>query len=171
MAVLRSSIEGIPVILASATPSLESWVNAKNGKYNHVQIHERFGQATLPSLSVVDLRTENLKSDEWISDSLEKSITECLNNEEQSLLFLNRRGYSPTTVCRACGNQISCDECDARMVEHRFINRLMCHQCGHTKAMPHKCPSCGIKGKLAVVGPGVERLAEEAQIKLSLIHI
>ena len=165
MAVLRSSIEGIPVILASATPSLESWVNAKNGKYNHVQIHERFGQATLPSLSVVDLRTENLKSDEWISDSLEKSITECLNNEEQSLLFLNRRGYSPTTVCRACGNQISCDECDARMVEHRFINRLMCHQCGHTKAMPHKCPSCGIKGKLAVVGPGVERLAEEAQIK------
>ncbi len=165
MAVLRSSIERSTVILASATPSLESWVNAKNGKYNHVQIHERYGEATLPNLSAIDLRNENLKSDEWISDRLEKSISECLKNRQQTLLFLNRRGYSPTTVCRACGNQISCDQCDARMVEHRFINRLMCHQCGHTKAMPHACPSCGVKGKLAVVGPGVERLAEEAQIK------
>ena len=165
MAVLRSSIERSTVILASATPSLESWVNAKNGKYSHVQIHKRYGEATLPNLSAIDLRKENLKSDEWISNRLEKSITECLQNSEQTLLFLNRRGYSPTTICRACGNQISCDQCDARMVEHRFINRLMCHQCGNTKSMPDKCPSCGIKGKLAVVGPGVERLAEEAQIK------
>ena len=165
MAVLRASIEMSTVILASATPSLESWVNAKNGKYNHVQIHERYGEATLPNLSAIDLRKENLKSDEWISNRLEKSIIECLKNSKQTLLFLNRRGYSPTTVCRACGKQISCDQCDARMVEHRFINRLMCHQCGHTKAMPDKCPSCGIKGKLAVVGPGVERLAEEAQMK------
>ena len=165
MAVLRSSIEGSMVILASATPSLESWVNAKNGKYKHVYIHERYGQATLPSLLAIDLRKEKLKSDEWISVSLKESVTECLNNKEQSLLFLNRRGYSPTTVCRTCGNQISCDECDARMVEHRFIKRLMCHQCGHTKVMPDKCPSCGIEGKLAVIGPGVERLAEEAQRK------
>ena len=165
MAVLRSSIERSTVILASATPSLESWVNAKNGRYNHVQIHERYGDASLPNLSAIDLRKENLKSDEWISYTLERSIKDCLKNKDQSLLFLNRRGYSPTTVCRACGNQISCDECDARMVEHRFINRLMCHQCGHTKAMLDKCPSCGLKGKLAVVGPGVERLAEEAQIK------
>ena len=165
MAVLRASIEGSMVILASATPSLESWVNAKNGKYKHVYIHERYGQATLPSLLAIDLRKEKLKSDEWISVSLKESVTECLNNNEQSLLFLNRRGYSPTTVCRTCGNQISCDECDARMVEHRFIKRLMCHQCGHTKVMPDKCPSCGIEGKLAVIGPGVERLAEEAQRK------
>jgi len=165
MAVLRASIEMSTVILASATPSLESLVNAKNGKYKHVQIHERYGEATLPNLSAIDLRKENLKSDEWISNRLEKSTTECLQSGDQTLLFLNRRGYSPTTVCRACGNQISCDQCDARMVEHRFINRLMCHQCGHTKPMPNKCPSCGIIGKLAVVGPGVERLAEEAQIK------
>ena len=165
MAVLRSSIERSTVILASATPSLESWVNAKNGKYSHVQIHKRYGDATLPNLSAIDLRKENLKSDEWISNRLEKSITECLQNSEQTLLFLNRRGYSPTTICRACGNQIACDQCDARMVEHRFINRLMCHQCGNTKSKPDKCPSCEIKGKLAVVGPGVERLAEEAQIK------
>ena len=165
MAVLRASIEMFTVILASATPSLESWVNAKSGKYNHVKIHERYGEAALPILSIIDLRKENLKSDEWISDRLEKSVTECLQNGEQTLLFLNRRGYSPITVCRACGNQISCDQCDARMVEHRFISRLMCHQCGHTKPMPNKCPSCGIIGKLAVVGPGVERLAEEAQIK------
>ena len=165
MAVLRASIEMSTVILASATPSLESWVNAKNGKYKHVQIHERYGEATLPNLSAIDLRKENLKSDEWISNRLEKATTECLQSGDQTLLFLNRRGYSPTTVCRVCGNQISCDQCDARMVEHRFINRLMCHQCGHTKPMPNKCPSCGIIGKLAVVGPGVERLAEEAQIK------
>ena len=165
MAVLRASIEGSMVILASATPSLESWVNAKNGKYKHVYIHERYGQATLPSLLAIDLRKEKLKSDEWISTSLKESVAECLNNKDQSLLFLNRRGYSPTTVCRACGSQISCDQCDARMVEHRFINRLMCHQCGHTRVMPDKCPSCGIEGKLAVIGPGVERLAEEAQRK------
>jgi primosomal protein N' (replication factor Y) len=165
MAVLRASIEGSMVILASATPSLESWVNAKNGKYKHVYIHERYGQATLPSLLAIDLRKEKLKSDEWISTSLKESVAECLNNKDQSLLFLNRRGYSPTTVCRACGSQISCDQCDARMVEHRFINRLMCHQCGHTKVMPDKCPSCGIEGKLAVIGPGVERLAEEAKRK------
>ena len=171
MAVLRASIEKSTVILASATPSLESWVNAKNGKYNHVQIHDRYGEATLPILSAIDLRKENLKSDEWISNRLEKSITECLQSGDQTLLFLNRRGYSPTTVCRACGNQISCDQCDARMVEHRFINRLMCHQCGHTKPMPNKCPSCGIIGKLAVVGPGVERLAEEAQIKFPTAKI
>ena len=171
MAVLRSSIEGSVVILASATPSLESWVNAKNGKYKHVSIHERYGQATLPSLLAIDLRKEKLKSNEWISGSLEESVTECLQNKEQSLLFLNRRGYSPTTVCRACGSQISCDECDARMVEHRFINRLMCHQCGHTKVMPEKCPSCGIEGNLAVIGPGVERLAEEAQKKFSTATI
>jgi primosomal protein N' (replication factor Y) len=171
MAVLRSSIEGSVVILASATPSLESWVNAKNGKYKHVSIHERYGQATLPSLLAIDLRKEKLKSNEWISGSLEESVIECLQNKEQSLLFLNRRGYSPTTVCRACGSQISCDECDARMVEHRFINRLMCHQCGHTKVMPEKCPSCGIEGNLAVIGPGVERLAEEAQKKFSTATI
>ena len=171
MAVLRSSLERSTVILSSATPSLESWVNAKNGKYSYAKIDKRYGQATLPRLSAVDLRRENLNSNEWISASLSRSITECLNNGEQSLLFLNRRGYSPITVCRACGDQISCDECDARMVEHRFINRLMCHQCGHTKAMPDKCPSCNLKGKLAIVGPGVERLAEEAQIKFPTASI
>ena len=165
MAVLRSSIESSTVILASATPSLESWVNAKNGKYHHVYLGERFGKSALPDVSAIDLRKESLQSNEWISKTLEKSILNCLDNKEQVLLFLNRRGYSPTTVCRACGNQISCSECDARMVEHRFIKRLMCHQCGDTKPMPKKCPSCGEIGQLSVVGPGVERLAEEVQLK------
>ncbi|NCV49614.1 MAG: primosomal protein N' [Rhodobacterales bacterium] len=153
------------VILASATPSLESWVNAKNGKYHHIYLAERFGQSSLPYVAAIDLRKESLQSNEWISKTLEKSILKCLDNKEQVLLFLNRRGYSPTTVCRACGNQISCNECDARMVEHRFIKRLMCHQCGDTKPMPEKCPSCGEIGQLSVVGPGVERLAEEVQHK------
>ena len=165
MAVLRSSIESSTVILASATPSLESWVNAKNGKYHHIYLAERFGQSSLPDVAAIDLRKESLQSNEWISKTLEKSILKCLDNKEQVLLFLNRRGYSPTTVCRACGNQISCSECDARMVEHRFIKRLMCHQCGDTKPMPEKCPSCGEIGQLSVVGPGVERLAEEVQHK------
>ena len=165
MAVLRSSIESSTVILASATPSLESWINAKNGKYHHIYLAERFGPSSLPDVAAIDLRKESLQSNEWISKTLERSILKCVDNKEQVLLFLNRRGYSPTTVCRVCGNQISCSECDARMVEHRFIKRLMCHQCGDTKPMPEKCPSCGEIGQLSVVGPGVERLAEEVQNK------
>ena len=161
MAVLRASIEQAQVVLASATPSIESWVNAASGKYARLDLRARYGGAELPEMAAIDLRAQRMGSGEWISPTLAGAVRARLERGEQSLLFLNRRGYAPVTVCRACGQQIGCDHCDARMVEHRFQNRLVCHQCGETKPIPTACPACGVEGKLAAVGPGVERLAEE----------
>ncbi|MDW3222619.1 MAG: primosomal protein N' [Paracoccaceae bacterium] len=162
MAVLRASICGAQVVLASATPSLESWANAQAGKYKRLELTSRFGPAVMPEMRAIDMRAESLPSDRWVSKQLQDAVTARLEKGEQSLLFINRRGYAPITLCRACGHQIGCDHCDARMVEHRFLKRLMCHQCGETKPMPDVCPSCDVAGKLAAVGPGVERLGEEA---------
>lgn len=162
MAVLRANLCGAQVVLASATPSLESWVNARAGKYARLDLTSRFGPQELPDMRTIDLRAEVLPSNRWISPSLASAVTQTLARGEQALLFLNRRGYAPVTVCRACGQQVGCDDCDARMVEHRFQKRLMCHQCGATKPMPVVCPSCGVADRMAAVGPGVERLAEEA---------
>ena len=161
MAVLRASLVGAQVVLASATPSLESWANAEAGKYARLDLPARFGPAELPEMRAIDMRAESLAGDAWISPKLQRAVAARLQAGEQALLFLNRRGYAPVTVCRACGHQIGCDHCDARMVEHRFLKRLVCHQCGETKPMPEACPACGVAGKLAAVGPGVERLAEE----------
>ncbi|MGB3407167.1 MAG: primosomal protein N' [Jannaschia sp.] len=161
MAVLRASCEGAQVILASATPSLESWANVEAGKYARVDLTSRFGVAVMPKLSTIDMRSEAVPSGRWISPTLKRAIEQRIIDGEQSLIFLNRRGYAPVTLCRACGQQVACHQCDARMVEHRFLKRLMCHQCGETTAMPDACPSCGVEGKLAPVGPGVERMAEE----------
>ncbi|GHF68245.1 primosomal protein N' [Seohaeicola zhoushanensis] len=162
MAVLRASILGAQVVLASATPSLETWANAEAGKYSRLDLTSRFGAAVLPTMRAIDMRAEQLEAGRWVSPTLRRAVQTRLEKGEQSLLFLNRRGYAPVTLCRACGQQIGCDHCDARMVEHRFLKRLMCHQCGETKPIPEACPSCGVEGKLAPVGPGVERLAEEA---------
>ncbi len=163
MAVLRASICGAHVVLASATPSLESWANAEAGKYTKLELTSRFGEAVMPDMRALDMRLENLPGTRWISPTLQREVQARVEKGEQSLLFINRRGYAPVTICRACGHQIGCDNCDARMVEHRFLKRLMCHQCGETKPMPEACPSCGVEGKLAPVGPGVERLAEETK--------
>jgi primosomal protein N' (replication factor Y) len=163
MAVLRAAICGARVVLASATPSLESWANAEAGKYDKLVLTDRFGAAVLPEMRAIDMRAETLPSNRWISPTLQQAVTQRIGLGEQALLFINRRGYAPTTVCRACGHQIGCDHCDARMVEHRFLKRLVCHQCGETKPMPEACPACKVEGKLAPVGPGVERLTEEAQ--------
>lgn len=162
MAVLRASICGAQVVLASATPSLESWANAEAGKYNRLELTSRFGPAVMPEMRAIDMRAETLPSDRWVSKQLQDAVTARLDKGEQALLFINRRGYAPITLCRACGHQIGCEHCDARMVEHRFLKRLVCHQCGETKPMPDQCPSCEIEGRLAAVGPGVERLGEEA---------
>ncbi|MDD9715235.1 primosomal protein N' [Dinoroseobacter sp. PD6] len=162
MAVLRASLASAQVVLASATPSLESWANAEAGKYLRVDLGARFGAAELPEMAAIDMRAEEVPFGRWLSPSLKRAVTARLEAGEQSLLFLNRRGYAPVTLCRACGHQIGCETCDARMVEHRFQKRLMCHQCGATRAIPEACPSCEAEGKLAAVGPGVERLAEEA---------
>ncbi len=162
MAVLRASICGAQVVLASATPSLESWANAEAGKYHKLELDDRFGDSVLPEMRAIDMRAESLPGDRWISPSLQRAVEARMAAGEQALLFINRRGYAPITLCRACGHQIGCDQCDARMVEHRFLKRLVCHQCGETKPMPEKCPACEAEGRLAPVGPGVERLSEEA---------
>lgn len=161
MAVLRAHINQAQVVLASATPSLESWANVEAGKYSQLDLVSRFGPAVMPEMRAIDMRVEDLPSGRWVSRTLQAKIRQRIERKEQSLVFLNRRGYAPITLCRACGNQIGCDHCDARMVEHRFLKRLVCHQCGETKPMPEECPSCHVAGKLNAVGPGVERMAEE----------
>jgi primosomal protein N' (replication factor Y) len=161
MAVLRGAIVGAAVVLASATPSLETWANAQAGKYGRIDLGARFGVAEMPAMRAIDMRGEKLASDKWISAPLARAVEDRVKRGEQALIFLNRRGFAPVTLCRACGQQVGCDDCDARMVEHRFLKRLMCHQCGATKPMPVVCPSCGVEGRMAPVGPGVERLAEE----------
>nr|WP_238932950.1 primosomal protein N' [Sulfitobacter mediterraneus] len=162
MAVLRAAICGAQVVLASATPSLETWANVEAGKYRRLDLTSRFGPAVMPSMGAIDMRGEALPSDKWVSPSLQAEVNKRLEKGEQAMLFINRRGYAPITLCRACGHQIGCDHCDARMVEHRFLKRLVCHQCGESKPMPEACPSCEAVDKLAPVGPGVERLGEEA---------
>ncbi len=161
MAVLRAAIAGCAVVLASATPSLESWANVEAGKYQRLDLGSRFGAAEMPEMRAIDMRSERLPGDKWISPTLAAKVDAVVKRGEQALLFLNRRGFAPVTLCRACGHQVGCDHCDARMVEHRFQKRLVCHQCGATKPVPLACPSCGVEGRMAAVGPGVERLAEE----------
>ncbi|NBE07724.1 primosomal protein N' [Paragemmobacter ruber] len=161
MGVLRASIVGCPVVLASATPSLETWANVEAGKYGRLDLSARFGAAEMPEMRAIDMRAEKLPADRWVSESLAGQVAARVAAGEQAMLFLNRRGYAPVTLCRACGHQVGCDHCDARMVEHRFQKRLVCHQCGATKPVPVACPACGVEGRMAAVGPGVERLAEE----------
>jgi len=162
MAVLRAAMCSAQVVLASATPSLETWANAEAGKYKRLDLTSRFGASVLPEMRAVDMRSEDLLPATWISPTLKYAMKARLERGEQSLLFLNRRGFAPVTICRACGAQVACDHCDSRMVEHRFLKRLMCHQCGETKPVPEACPSCQVEGKMAPVGPGIERLGEEA---------
>ncbi len=165
MAVVRSKMEDIPLILASATPSLESLVNVEAGRYECVELHNRFAEAKLPEISAVDMTKSKPEKGEWgmsfLSPQLVKAIEKNLKNEEQTLLFLNRRGYAPLTLCRTCGHRINCPRCSAWLTDHRKEGRLVCHHCGYSIDMPEKCPECGDVDSLAPCGPGVERLAEE----------
>ena len=163
MAVVLGALGGFPVALSSATPSLESLVNVNRGRYGHITLKERHGAARLPDISLVDLREHGPEAGRWLSPPLAEAVTETLEKGEQALLFLNRRGYAPLTLCRACGQRLECPDCTAWLVQHRFRDILMCHHCGHEEPLPQACPSCGVEGKMAAVGPGVERLAEEAQ--------
>jgi len=171
MAVLRGMLNGAQVVLASATPSLETWANADAGKYTRLDLTTRFGPNALPDMAAIDLRGQDLPANRWISPDLQSAVTARLGLGEQALLFLNRRGYAPLTVCRACGHQVACTDCDARMVEHRFLERLVCHQCGATAPIPTKCPACGAEGRMAPVGPGVERLEEETRMLWPDAHV
>lgn len=161
MAVVRGRLEGAAVILASATPSLESRVNAERGRYRHVRLPERHGGREMPLLTAIDLTRQPPPRGRWISPPLEAGIRANLQAGEQTLLFLNRRGYAPLTVCRSCGHRFQCPNCSTWLVEHRFRRALMCHHCGHAERRPDACPSCGAVDSLTPCGPGVERLSEE----------
>jgi primosomal protein N' (replication factor Y) len=161
MAVVRARLENRPIILASATPSLETVVNVERGRYALVHLPDRFGGARLPSVQAIDMRRDPPPPGRWISPALAHAVTETLEAGEQALLFLNRRGYAPLTLCRRCGHRMACPSCSAWLVEHRLVGRLQCHHCGHTARLPPACPNCGAAESFFPCGPGVERLAEE----------
>ncbi len=165
MAVVRASLGGIPVILASATPSIESHVNARTGRYRHLVLPARHSGVQMPDVAAIDLRCDPPERGQWLSPVLVSAVEETLTRGQQALLFLNRRGYAPLTLCRACGQRIECPQCTAWLVEHRFRNRLNCHHCGFSLPLPENCPSCGEPGKLVACGPGVERIAEEVSAR------
>lgn len=161
MAVVRASLGKFPVALASATPSIESHVNARTGRYRHLVLPGRFSGVEMPEIKAIDLRRDQPQRGRWIAPALVEAVAETLEKKQQSLLFLNRRGYAPLTLCRACGERIQCPQCTAWLVEHRFRKRLNCHHCGFSLPIPDKCPKCGEPGALVACGPGVERVAEE----------
>jgi primosomal protein N' (replication factor Y) len=166
MAVVRARIENCPVVLASATPSLESFVNAQQGRYSHLKLVSRHGVAEMPEVRLVDLRKERdgpevEKKAQWLSPPLRAALEKTLGAGEQAMLFLNRRGYAPLTLCEACGHKFTCPHCSAWLVEHKYKKRLACHQCGYELPMPSTCPQCNETGTLIPCGPGVERVAEE----------
>lgn len=162
MAVVRGKIENAPVVLASATPSIESRVNVERGRYRHVRLPERFGGRSMPQIRAVDLRKEAIPKGRWLSPTLVSAVEQTVANGEQALLFLNRRGYAPLTLCRACAHRYECPNCSSWLVEHRFRRSLVCHHCGHVERTPHACVECGSVDSLVPCGPGVERIAEEA---------
>ena len=162
MAVVRGSIAKFPVVLASATPSVESEVNARRGRYRRLHLPERFGGAHLPQIEAIDMRTDGPPRGRFISPKLAEAVQHVLERREQALLFLNRRGYAPLTLCRACGFRLQCPNCDAWLVDHRFKRRLVCHHCGFSTPPPAECPKCHATESFAPVGPGVERLEHEA---------
>jgi primosomal protein N' (replication factor Y) len=161
MAVVRASLGKFPVVLASATPSIESHVNARTGRYRHVILPGRFSGSELPEITAIDLRREQPDKGRWLAPRLVEAITETLAKKQQSLLFLNRRGYAPLTLCRSCGHRMECPQCTAWLVEHRFRKRLNCHHCGFSLPIPDRCQKCSAEGALVACGPGVERVAEE----------
>jgi primosomal protein N' (replication factor Y) len=162
MAVVRARLEGVTVVLASATPSIETRVNAEQGRYRWLRLHARFGARPMPKLSPIDLRREGPPRGRWLAPRLVEAVAETIAAGQQALLFLNRRGYAPLTLCRACGHRFQCPNCTAWLVEHRFRKALVCHHCGHSQARPDLCPECHEADTLAACGPGVERVAEEA---------
>jgi len=161
MAVLRGSLGQIPVVLSSATPSIESLVNVEWGRYRHVRLAERYKNASLPDIKAIDMRKSQPERGRFLSPALIEEVTATLARGEQALLFLNRRGYAPVTLCRKCGFKFECPNCSAWLVEHRFRKRLECHHCGKFTPLPEICPKCGAENSLVPCGPGVERIAEE----------
>ena len=166
MAIVRSHLGNIPVMLVSATPSLESMENVKQGKYKYLNLASRHAGAKMPEMHVIDLKVTPPGRGQFISPPLQKALLQTLEAKEQSLLFLNRRGYAPLTLCRHCGYRFQCPSCAAWLVEHRHHTKMQCHHCGFTQQLPKECPECHEEDSLAACGPGVERIQEEVQALL-----
>ncbi len=162
VAVMRGKFEDIPVILASATPAIETRQQVEIGNYAELKLPGRYGAAEMPDIEAIDLLQNPPERGRWIAPTLVNAIDETLARGEQALLFLNRRGYAPLTLCRACGHRFQCPNCTAWMVEHRLVRRLTCHHCGHVMPTPRECPECHEEDSLVACGPGVERIADEA---------
>ena len=163
MAVVRARLSEAPAILVSATPSLETLSNVDSGRYARLTLSARHGGAGLPSVAAVDLREAPPERGRFLSPVLIAAVHATLGRGEQAMLFLNRRGYAPLTLCRTCGHRMQCPNCTAWLVEHRARRQLACHHCGHTEAIPETCPSCAAPQSLVPIGPGVERITEEAE--------
>ena len=161
MAVVRASLAKLPVVLVSATPSLETLVNVEQGRYRRLHLPSRFGDARLPEIRVIDMRRNPPERQRFLAPPLVTALAETLEAGEQAMLFLNRRGYAPLTLCRTCGHRLECPHCTAWLVEHRLLGQLQCHHCGHAEPLPPLCPHCGEAKSFVPCGPGIERLSEE----------
>jgi primosomal protein N' (replication factor Y) len=161
MAVVRARFSEAPAILVSATPSLESLANVEAGRYRHLRLPHRHGGARLPDVTAIDLREAPPDRGKFLGPALIEAVRKTLAAGEQAMFFLNRRGYAPLTLCRACGHRLACPNCTAWLVEHRALKKLTCHHCGHAEPIPPACPVCKAEGTLAPIGPGVERITEE----------
>ncbi|MCB8880356.1 primosomal protein N' [Acidisoma cellulosilytica] len=164
MAVVRARIEALPIALVSATPSLETLANVEAGRYRRLSLASRHGGASLPEVTAIDLRSTPPERGRFIAPPMIQAITDTLERGEQAMLFLNRRGYAPLTLCRHCGHRFACPHCTAWLVEHRQRRILQCHHCGHSEGMPEACPACDATDSLTPVGPGVERVTEEIEL-------
>lgn len=166
MAIVRAKLESIPIILSSATPSIETIVNAQNNKYIYKHLPSRFSGVMMPDIKIIDMSKESLNKHQWLSHLLRVQLKETLEAKKQSLLFLNRRGYSPIILCNACGCKNKCINCNSWLVWHRSKNILQCHYCGYHRLYSNTCQKCGSKDNIAAYGPGVERIAEEVSLFL-----
>ncbi|MGV3490289.1 MAG: primosomal protein N' [Devosia sp.] len=171
MAVVRAKFAEARVILSSATPSVESRNNANTGRYAHVLLTSRFSEQAMPDVTALDMREDPPDKGQWIAPTLAREVFATIDRGEQALLFLNRRGYAPLTLCKACGHQYQCPDCSAWLVEHRFRGVLMCHHCGHEVRTPKTCTECGVDDSLTPIGPGIERVAEEAAERFPGVRI
>ncbi len=180
MAIVRAKFEQFPVILSTATPDLETVCNVESGKYDAVYLKSRFAAALLPEIKIIDLKKDKPQkfpnekaqlSVGWLAPTLVQELKDNLEKGEQSLLFLNRRGYAPLTICRDCGHRIQCPNCTAWLTEHRRAKSLICHHCGYTTSLPSRCPECGSEEGLTACGPGVERVAEEVTRRFPMARI
>lgn len=163
MAIVRARLEAIPVLLLSATPSLESLYNVQQQRYHQLNLPARFGSAVLPEVQLIDLRLNKLESHKVIAAPLVQEMSQTLQQQEQVMLYLNRRGYAPMVLCSHCGERLSCPNCSITLTYHRSWQKLICHHCGYLQDLPHTCSNCGAEEAFRACGTGVEKVAEEVQ--------